>query len=150
MSDSILTLIPVSPDYLPDERARGFAEELLRGMAPAADEVSSEALDFPRFFDAGANFESVSCPLCHADLDTDWWSEAMSSAFEHQPPLLAVILPCCGVSTSLNDLSYSWPQGFARYGLAARNPQLRELSPSQIQQLADAIGSTIRPIWSHI
>jgi hypothetical protein len=150
MSDNILTLIPISPDYIPGERSRASAEELLRRIAPAAEEVSSEALDYPRFFDAGANFERVSCPLCHADLDMDWWGDAMSSAFEHQPPVLAVVLPCCGASSSLNDLSYSWPQGFARYGLAARNPQLRELSPDQIQQLAETIGSPIRPIWSHI
>ena len=42
MSDNILTLIPVSPDYLPGERAREYAEELFRGMVPAADEAQTE------------------------------------------------------------------------------------------------------------
>ena len=150
MSDNILTLIPVSPEYVPVESARAAADELLRSMVLAADEVSSEVSDQVQFFDAGSNFESVSCPVCHAELSTDWWGEAMDSAFQHQPPRLEVVLPCCATTTSLNDLAYSWPQGFARYSLAARNPNIRELSPAQTAHLATVIGAEIRPIWSHI
>ncbi len=150
MSDNILTLIPVSPEYVPVESARVAADKLLRSMVPAADEVSSEVSDRVQFFHAGSNFESVSCPACHAELSTDWWGDAVDAALQHQPPSLEVVLPCCGTTTSLNDLAYSWPQGFARYSLAARNPNIRELSPDQITQLATVVGAEVRPIWTHI
>ena len=149
MSDNLLTIIPTLPDYVPDDHSRGTVLNLFRGMVSAADEIKAEESDHLQFFDAGSNFEYVACPSCHGHLDTAWWGNAMDRAFQHQTPVLAVVLPCCGVATSLNNLTYSWPQGFARYSLAARNPQIRELSPSQIQQLERAIGCTIRLVWSH-
>jgi hypothetical protein len=40
------------------------------------------------------------------------------SAFED----LAVRTPCCHTDTTLNELDYDWPAGFARFVLEARNP----------------------------
>ncbi len=68
------------------------------------------------FADAGQNFEKVQCPFCGENI-TDWWSQSMGEAFSEKVGFgdLNATVPCCGRQTSLNDLKYSFPQGFYRY-----------------------------------
>ena len=47
---------------------------------------------------------------------------------------LAVILPCCGRSCSLNDSIYDWPMGFARYILEAEDPGISRLDDRQLSR----------------
>ena len=63
---------------------------------------------------------------------------------------LAVTLPCCGASSTLNDLVYHWPAGFARYVLEAMNPgPAGFLDPEQLAQLQLDLGCELRQINAH-
>ena len=150
MSDSFLRLIPIRPEYVPDATNRETAIKMLRGMVIRTANIQSEVFQGIHFVDAGSNFERVECPACAAELTTEWWQEAMEAAFEHQFTTLTVMLPCCGAVSSLNDLRYMWPQGFARYCLSAQNPGIQDLSTAQITELAKIIGCELRRVWSHI
>jgi len=63
---------------------------------------------------------------------------------------LSVTTPCCGHSTTLNDLNYVWPPGFSRFVLEAMNPNVRQTTAEQDEALSEAIGLELRKIWMHI
>jgi hypothetical protein len=56
---------------------------------------------------------------------------------------------CCDVTTSLNDLKYEWPQGFARWWLEVMNPATPALSRQQLHALSDALGHSVRAVYVH-
>ena len=63
---------------------------------------------------------------------------------------LAVTPPCCGVSSTLNDLAYSWPAGFASYVLEAMNPGLNDfLDPARLAQLQADLACELKQIMAH-
>ena len=62
---------------------------------------------------------------------------------------LAVETPCCGRATSLNDLDYVLPQGFACTAIELMNGG-RDLEPEEREQVEAALGLPVRIIWSHI
>lgn len=70
--------------------------------------------------------------------------KAQASSFNH----LAVMTPCCGASSSLDDLKYELPAGFARFVLEAQDPKA-DLDDQQMQALAQIIGVGLRKIWAH-
>jgi hypothetical protein len=150
MSDSFLRLIPIDPTYVPDSGAADKARKVLATIVPAASQVTIDVRDEVNFIDQGANFESVGCPVCGASLELDWWQGALEKAMENQCRDLAVAPPCCGKRTSLNDLRYVMPAGFARFSLEAMNPNRdKDLDPQQLQQLESLIGCKLRQIWAH-
>ncbi len=148
MADTYLRIIPVDPSFVPKITARERAVGLLRRAMPLADDVTSLVSPEVRFVDCGADFESVRCPVCGADLG-DWWSEVMEIGQAHQYRDLRVTTPCCGSATALNDLVYSAPSGFARYVLEALNPGQEQLPEPVRRQLERALGSALRVIWAH-
>jgi hypothetical protein len=150
MSDNWLRLIPTEPGWVPSAAQAAAATALLRSLAPNADEI--EAVSHPDvvFVDAGANFERVGCSVCGEDLSLDWWQERISVASDDAFRSLTIRTPCCDVSVSLNDLSYDWPQGFARFELEAMNPGRGKLSAEELGDLAETLGAEVREIWTHI
>lgn len=133
MSDHFLRFIPKDPAFVLDQ----------------ADEVSVEATESVQFVDAGSNFESLSCPLCTADLDIEWWTESMERAFVGKLPELGVETPCCNRRTSLNDLDYVWPQGFARFLLQATNANVSDLPDGLLADLERILSCELRVIRAH-
>ena len=107
-----------------------------------------ETTEEVRFIDQGSNFEGVYCPACSADLD-QWWKEAMDRAWQTRFANLAAVVPCCGSATSLNDLRYVWPAGFARFVLEAKNPGITDLAHHDLAQLETTLGCRLRRIWAH-
>jgi hypothetical protein len=107
MSDTVKFLIPSDPFYTPSMTQCDAIENVI--PAGAVLETSGKM----QFADAGENFERVRCPFCHADL-MEWWNEAIDAAYSEDAGFtkLAVIMPCCGNESSLNDLEYFWAQGF--------------------------------------
>ncbi len=148
MSDTYLRIIPVDPGCVPTALARQRALTVLQRAIPLADDIASQVTDDVRFVDCGANFETVRCPRCGADLG-EWWSVAMEMGHEQQFRDLRVTVPCCGTRTSLNKLAYSWPAGFARYTLEALNPGLGSLPDTLVRRLEDILGAAVRVIWAH-
>ena len=114
----------------------------------ALDDVVGQLTDAVRFVDCGANFETVCCPGCGADIG-DWWSVVMEVGHEQQFQDLRVTTPCCGLHTSLNSLVYSWPSGFARYTLEVLNPGVGSLPQAVVDRLETALCAHLRVIWAH-
>lgn len=149
MSDNVLRLIPVDPNFVPDSGAADRARKLLAAFVPGAAQVTIDARDDVSFIDQGANFESVSCCSCGSPIDLEWWQGALEKAMEGRCRDLAVTPPCCSKQASLNDLRYVKPAGFARFTLEAMNPNRSEdLDPKQVQQLESLLGCTLRQIWA--
>ena len=148
MSDIYLRIIPNDSACVPSALARERALDVLQRAVPLADDVASQVMPEVRFVDCGDNFETVRCPHCGADVG-EWWSVAMEIGHEQQFRDLRATTPCCGRYTSLNELVYSWPAGFARYSLEALNPGVGSLPETLVRRLEDALGAAVRVIWAH-
>ena len=61
---------------------------------------------------------------------------------------LKITTPCCRAPSTLNDLDYEWPAGFARFVLEASNPNVSELPGQQVRALSRILGCKLRQIWS--
>ncbi len=59
-------------------------------------------------------------------------------------------LPCCQATCTLNELTYDWPQGFARFSLEVMNPNIGELPKSGIVSFADILGCPLKVIYQHL
>ncbi|MBZ0287749.1 MAG: hypothetical protein K8I30_09055 [Anaerolineae bacterium] len=147
MSDQILRLIPVDPDFIPDEHAQQSALDCMTAWLPSADVVNGTASDEVNFVDPGMNLVQIFCPACGTPLDMGDWQAMMDTAFISQFADLTVTMPCCGAVGSLNDLHYDWPAGFARYVLESLNPN-GDLDDVQINELAHILGCPVRKIWA--
>ncbi|MDY7041417.1 MAG: hypothetical protein SVX38_11190, partial [Chloroflexota bacterium] len=124
------------------------AYDLLSNYLPGSDEIDYEVTETIRFIDQGENWERVLCPVCGTELDTIWWQEAMDTAYQLGFTDLLVNLPCCSAVSSLNDLQYEWPAGFARFTLEARNPGT-DLNDDELKLLEQVLGCKLRKIWAH-
>ncbi len=149
MSDNLLQLIPQEPTYIPSEEAIFFAQHFLKSHVSQTGQVNAEVSNEIKFIDAGANFGSISCPVCDSEISGEWWSVAMDEAHQSKFRNLDIQVPCCGSRTTLNDLNYNFPQGFARFTLTARNPGIPELDEQSIKELERIVGCKLRVIWTH-
>jgi hypothetical protein len=150
MSDDWLIVIPADPlAKPPSDRAQATCE-LLRALRPEAEHPEIVTYDTPEFIYCGENFTTVFCPLCQADLGDDWLDDAMRSWWESADHrILSVETPCCGRTTSLNDLDYLSPQGFACFSIELMNPY-RDLEPEEFRQVESTLGLPARIIWRRI
>lgn len=151
MPDYYYELIPTIPDYVPDAAARERAHERFASFVGNAAGVTMEVREHVEFVPCMGNFESVSCPVCGTMLDDGWWLRAMDAAYGERGFVdLRVTMPCCGAATSLNDLNYHFPQGFARFVLSAFEPGISDLEDWQVRELEDILGCKLRKIWVHV
>ncbi len=148
MSDNYLRLIPSSPVFIPDKNAIDKVVLLLKEDFPYPDTVHIEIGDSPQFIDQGTNFERVVCPCCNETLDLGWWQNAMDNAFANRFQNLSVKVPCCGRETTLNDLIYDWPAGFAQFWIEISDPGLG-VTDTRLNQLETILGSPLKKIWTH-
>ena len=150
MSDDFLRLIPTTPTFLPSAEARDAALQLLKSWLPSADAITSEISEQTRFIDPGTNLERVGCPFCGSAL-SDCWESAMESASARGFSDLEVVVPCCQTRTTLNDLRYEWPAGFARFVAEVRNPgRGAALTSEEIWQLEQILGCELRQVLAHL
>jgi len=147
MSDTYLRIIPADPTCVPSALARERALDVIRRALPLADDLAQRVTDAVRFVDCGENFETVRCQACGADVG-DWWSIVMEVGHEQHFKDLRVTTPCCALHTTLNDLQYLWPAGFARYTLEVLNPNIGELSHGVVRRLENALHAPLRVIWA--
>lgn len=149
MSDNYLRLIPKDPTWQPTVEAAQRCVAALSPLVPGADSVEAEFLEKVTFIDQGANLERVLCPACRVGLDLDWWSEEMARSGDGAFSDLAVTTPCCSAATSLNDLGYEWPAGFASFEVAVLNPQRGWLEPDELSRLGDMLGRPLSQVMAH-
>ena len=153
MSVYVLSVISADPDWVPSPENADRGLETFRRLVPGADEVKAEFFDGLQFVDHGENFERVSCPRCGNMLDVTWWQRQMDAAWSFPGSRferLEVATPCCAAITSLNDLEYRWPAGFAKFALRARNPNPGGFLPDhELGLIAAALGCTARQVYAH-
>jgi hypothetical protein len=151
MSGMQYKLIPIDPTYVPDAARREAALLRLNAFTPSAHQVLAEVMEQVMFVSAMGNFERVECPDCGAEVDQRWWTDAMDATYTaNRFADLGVTLPCCRAQVSLNDLTYHWPQGFARFILTAVEPDFADLSDAQLGELKGLLGCDLRTIWVHL
>jgi hypothetical protein len=148
MSDNFLRLIPTDPTWTPSTGAAQQATATLSALVPNAESVTVELYEEVTFIDQGGNFERLTCPACQAPLEMDWWADRMDDAAQSQFTDLAVVTPCCGATTSLNDLAYDWPAGFARVELSAMNPGRDWLQDSELAQVSAVFGHPVKQVMA--
>lgn len=150
MATHVLKLIPTDPWLIPPEPRWAVAAARFHQFAPHAEAIETSSSSTIQFVDPGANFERVCCPACASDI-TDWWTSAMNAAWQAHFTDLSIRVPCCAITTTLNDLQYEWPAGFARFTLAARNPNLgQEMSSEALDELQEILGCRLRQIFVRI
>ncbi len=148
MSTEFLCIISTDPSFVPAIDAQKAALAAFRKMLPMAEVVDVIEFKEIRFIDPGMRFEFVSCPLCESELDQIWWGDAMCAAERTGFRNLSVTLPCCDAPSTLNDLIYKMPAGFARFLLQAREPKLgRYLTVDKLQALESIVGTQLQQIW---
>ncbi|GHF21926.1 hypothetical protein GCM10018789_59980 [Streptomyces werraensis] len=98
----------------------------------------------------GFNLGRISCPHCGAEFAPGWWGEAVSERYYEGFSTLMVTVPCCDVETSLNELAYDWPMGFARFRIEVTYPNRAWLTDEELASLTDALGHPLRPMLVHI
>jgi len=144
MSSTVLRYIPEDPDYVADAAATEAARALLQKSlgAPAVALVTERA----GFVDPGSNLDAIRCPACSDELDMDWWQGEMSRAGQRKFESLGVTVPCCGAETSLHDLDYEMPAGFARMVLEVREPHGDPDAAVDVDALERVLGCVVRRI----
>ena len=103
-----------------------------------------------QFIDAGENLESLNCPWCGRSIDIEWWTICMEEAWSTGFEDLRFPTECCDAITSLNDLRYHFPQGFARWWVEVMNPTVATLSDDQLAAIAEAVGHPVRAIYRYL
>jgi hypothetical protein len=134
---------------VPAADKREVALEAFREMLPGAFSVDAVVHEEISFIDSGVRFEKVSCPFCGIELDQIWWGDAMNVASKRGFAELAVQLPCCDAMSTLNDLQYQMPSGFARFLLKAREPKAGQLfAADNMHALEDILDTPLKQVWA--
>ncbi|MFD9004067.1 hypothetical protein ACFV0T_24405 [Streptomyces sp. NPDC059582] len=155
MSDDVLSIIPTDPRWQPErdavDRAVSLAEKPAPGVVDGADvEIDVMWHDVVTVVDCGGDLQSVGCPLCRASIATEWWRDLLEDHCDDGFTTLAIQVPCCGGSITLDALEYDWPCGFARFEIAIWNPERLWFGEDELTALGDALGHPVRQIRAHI
>ncbi|MGW8353302.1 hypothetical protein [Streptomyces wedmorensis] len=153
MSDNYLTVIPTDPYWQPSKDAADRAAVVLSGMLSDDDArrgLEAKWHDSVEVVHCFANLERTSCPRCGTELAPGWWGDAVSQCYDEGFSTLMVTVPCCDVETSLNELMYDWPMGFARFRIEVLYPNRAWLTDGELASLAGALGHPLRQILIHI
>ena len=68
MSEDYLIIIPSDPEYVPNIATQQMAFALFASFVAKADDLAFRETETVEFISPGENFESVTCPVCGADL----------------------------------------------------------------------------------
>ena len=151
MSDDYIYVIPANPDFVPDETRQQLAIAYFRSISLKAEEVIASVSDHITFVHCGGNFEKIHCPSCGAEIEISLWQDWMDEDYKDKHFILNKhSMPCCQTKQTLNDLKYTWPQGFARYKICAMNPNTAKLSEEQRNRFEQIFGCPVKMIYQHI
>ena len=77
-----------------------------------------------QFIDCGDGMEHIFCSWCGRELDIGFWQNAMDKAHDKAFNYLAFRTPCCNLSSSLDEIVYVKPCGFATFVIEVHNPKV--------------------------
>lgn len=147
MSNTIVKFIPTNPNFIPTTLNQGKAKTYLKGIFKGVEVELIQTANV-EFVDPGSNFETITCNLCGKNINNDVWQNAMDKAYKNHFTDLSFTTPCCHKQTTLNDLTYHWPAGFAKFAVTISDP-VGDINSSQIAELEKILGTKIRKIWAH-
>jgi hypothetical protein len=148
MPETYIRFIPVVPDFVPGFETIDPAVIQLKKGLPQAGNVEFRLSGHVEFINSGALFERIHCPLCRHEIYIETWDEWMERALTEQFQTLSIQTPCCKKEASLNDLVYDQPQGFARFVLEARLPEMVDLPGGLLPGLEKTLNTSLRLIWA--
>ena len=152
MSDSWVIFVPKDPEHVPPQRRAKVARDLLEGLTPDVVEIDVIQNPHIQFFDCGGNLEAITCPLCDAKIDFQWWGQAMASDFDTQTGvrLDAQTVPCCSRPVPLHELAYQFHQAFGRFALRAKSPNIEKVPDDAVRAIEAALGCDVAVVYRHI
>ena len=148
MSDYIVKIIPKDPFYKVSDLTLRLAKSFLQTRV-RCDFIEVGVSETPVFVDCGENLDKISCPECGAELDPEWWGEAMDQAAECGFTSLKTEMPCCKRLISLNDLDYDFLCGFASALISIFNP-IEYIDDKMLEAIENILGIPVRRIEAHI
>lgn len=154
VSDNYIRLIPTVPTWQPEPDAADVATEyvagLFAGSGDSADEVTHEFYGKVAVIDAGVNTHSAKCNCCDAPIDIAWAFEMIEQRADDLSQL-DVVLPCCGETSALNELTYDWPMGFAMFEISVFNGTRDKyaLQLDELERLGSLLGHPVRQVLAH-
>jgi hypothetical protein len=149
MSDNWIAIVPEDPRFVPHAAKQRRARDRFAEIAPEADKIQIKVSEKVEFFDCGANFESICCPSCRAEISVEWWQDRMDEDYGDGFKLAKYVAPCCGAKVTLHELDYEWPQGFGRFALDAMNPNIGKLDDKYKLEFEEILGTKLRVIYQH-
>lgn len=148
MSDYYIKIIPVDSDRRVSVQVADKVVEYLKSCIIAYS-IEVNIQETPAFVDCGGYLESIICPFCGESLFTDWWTKAMNKAYENNFTKLDIKTPCCGKDTSLNELQYDFPCGFACFEIDIMNPR-EELGEKCIKEVEKLLNTPVHVIHARV
>ena len=123
MSDTVYKIFPRY--YFPK-----YSDEQIYGAVKVLQLCLKESITFTnynsvQFIDCGEGLEHIFCPWCGLEICIGLWQICMEKAFSDSSfHHLGIRTQCCDHSSSLEDLIYVKPCGFATFVIEVNNPKI--------------------------
>lgn len=147
MSFTVIKIISTEPTFEPTKNNQVTAKKFLTNFYNS-NQISFETTKDIEFVDQGENFESVSCDLCGHKIEIDNWQNEMENAHKKQFSNLIFKTTCCNKTTSLNNLIYKLPAGFAKFVISITDSDV-QLNENQLRDLEKTLVTKLRIITAH-
>jgi len=124
MSEHEIIILLRDPQLQPNADIIAATTQFIAGLFPATEHIDITCTDEVRYYDCGGNFEHIHCPACQTELSVAQWHNLMEADYNAEHNSFAMqnlALPCCGKLCNLNQLQYSFEQGFGRFAIIMDN-----------------------------
>ena len=124
MSEHEIIIVPLDPKLLPPPAVIAATKPFIASLFPEAEYIDVTCTDEPHYYDCGGNFEHIHCPACQTEIRVAQWHLLMEADYNAEHNSFAMqqqALPCCAERRNVNQLQYSFEQGFACFAIVMNN-----------------------------